>query len=251
MDKMEAVRAPSSRTESIVRADPLQFDSVELFHLCGENKDDSELWSEFLRRFTAKIKTFIRGTLRQYLGGTPSASDSLVFFGAAQETDLLQSTILRFVEKNCAAIKRFSGTTEAELLAYLAVITRSTVRDYLRRLRARKRFPWQRRMAWQDFEAAKVRDSKTTASEQAIERGILARELMEVSLDILRNDAGDNSARDLLVFELYFSHDLSIAQIAECMGIGLSRTGVEKVVNRLKDRVRSAVATASNQMVEL
>jgi RNA polymerase sigma factor (sigma-70 family) len=248
---MEAVMTRPSRTHSTERNDPLQIDSAELLRACAEDKDNSELWSEFLRRFTARIKTFIRGTLRQYMGGAPSASDFLVFFGSAQEADLLQNTILRLVENNCAAIKRFSGTTEEELVAYLAVITRSTVRDYLRRLRARKRFPWQRFIASRDSDLTSACDSSKTASELAIERGVLARELTELSMNIIRNSSGEYYARDLLIFQLYFAHDLSIAQIAECKGIGLSRTGVEKALNRLKDRVRSAVATASNQTVEL
>jgi DNA-directed RNA polymerase specialized sigma24 family protein len=107
---------------------------VELFSRCAADRTDTAVWSEFLRRYVQKIRYFIRGTLRRTFG---TESDPGVFSvrGAVQENDLLQNVIVRLVENDCAAMKRFTGTTEDELLAYLAVIARSVVIDTLRRQR--------------------------------------------------------------------------------------------------------------------
>jgi len=220
-----------------------QLDSVELSSLCAQQRENSDLWSEFLRRFAPKIKTFIRGTLRQCASGTAQNSDSTTSLDLIQEADLFQNTILRLVENNCAALKRFSGTTEAELLAYFAVIARSAVRDYLRRQRARRRFHWiARPSAGSDGRDHPSDFEHMLRFEDTMERQVLAREVEQLSLRTIRNHSGEPH-RDQLIFQLYFFDGLSTAQIAACKGIGLSKAGVEKALNRLKERVRSAATS--------
>src|SRR5262245_37466990 len=102
-------------------------DSADLITRCAEDTCDSIAWREFVRRFQPKIEQFVRGTLRQ-LGALEN-----------QAQDLVQNTILRLVENNCVVLRRFSGSTDDEIHKYLAVISRSVVRDSLRRLRATKR----------------------------------------------------------------------------------------------------------------
>jgi len=230
------------------RTDPEQLDSIRLVSLCANNPHRSDLWTEFLRRFAGKIKTFIRGTLRQYLS-TSFPSDSLLVLDVAQEADLFQNTILRLVENDCAALKRFSGRQESDLLAYLAVVARSSVRSHLRRTRASKRLPFQKLAPAENLERVRASDENPRASEQAVQRAILARELRDLGLRTIDCESGKDSARDRLIFELYFAQDLSTAQIAQCRGIGLSKAGVEKALNRVKDRVRTAAAASSTETV--
>lgn len=223
-------------------ADLWEFDSVELTSLCAEDRDDSALWSEFLRRFTTKIKCFIRGTLRQSFSGDPLPSDFPALSSAIQESDLFQNVIVRLVDNDCAALKRFTGTTEADLLAYFAVIARSTVRDCLRRHRSLKRPRWQRPLGTREMNMLGKHSGNHVSVQQSMERGILFREVSQLGEEAIRNYSGEDSPRDRLLFDLYFFHGLSIAQIAECQGIGLSKTGVEKALKRLKDRIRCATA---------
>ena len=103
-------------------------DPVELFHLCAADCENTDAWTELLRRYTVKLKHFIFGTLRQVLGHSAFRKDSIAS-GGIQENDLLQNSIVRLVKNDCAAMKRFSGTSEEELLDYLAVICRSSVLD--------------------------------------------------------------------------------------------------------------------------
>jgi RNA polymerase sigma factor (sigma-70 family) len=213
-------------------------DSVNLAHLCAANPEDSGLWSEFLRRITPKIKSFIRTTIRQQSGGASPQGDWAPPIDVNQEADLFQNTILRLVQNSCAALKRFSGSTESELIVYLAVITRSAVRDSARRQSAKRRFHWLGRAPSGPDQSKQPCDPEP-AVESVTERDILARELEHLSLQAIKSNSGE-PLRDKLIFQLYYYDGLSTAQIAACKGVGLSKTGVEKILNRLKDRVRSA-----------
>lgn len=202
-------------------------DPVELFLCCASDRGDSESWSEFLRRYAVKIKYFVRGTLRQDLG--PITDPNAAVTGI-QESDLFQNTILRLIDNDCAAMRKFSGTTEDELLAYLAVISRSVVRDALR---------WQKASKRQG--AVDERDGSSFSEGLAGHLGfdrVLVREIRSLTQQAISSSSPQTSSRDRLVFNLHFFHGLSPKQIAECKGIKLTKGGVEKLLNRLLDRVR-------------
>ncbi len=211
-------------------------DALELFACCAQNMDDSALWSELMRRYAPRIKAFIRGTLRQLLPAESSLS-----LGAMHENDLFQSTVVRLVENGCVVMKRFSGSRESELVVYLAVITRSVVRDWVRRYRAQKRPLSESQLL--DARRKVRSDSTSSRGECALERELLVREVRRLSLRAIETRAGEFSRRDKLIFELYFSHGLTPRQIALCEGIGLSKPGVEKALQRLKELVRSVMDT--------
>jgi len=223
-------------------SDLSRISSVTLFSLCARNREDSALWSEFLRRIALKIRQFIRGTMHQCIRGTDSSSWVAVLSEELQESDLFQSTIVRLVENDCAAMKRFSGGSDEELLAYLAVITRSVVRDWLRRQRAKKRLAGQTWIEPLPGYGLKGTTYRIRAEQLSAERNLLAREIMDLSERSLESLEGFASERDRLIFELHFFHDLSLSQIAQCKGINLSKGGVEKVIRRLLERLRTAAA---------
>jgi RNA polymerase sigma factor (sigma-70 family) len=218
-----------------------RFDPVDLFHRCASDRDDSEAWSELLRRYAAKIKYFIRGTLLRDQGSADCGYSTTR--ADVQENDLFQNTILRLVENDCAVMKRFSGSQEQELLAYLAVISRSVVRDTLRSQAAVKRHPGTRL----DVAISRTAASSEPTRRWGSERHVLIGEVMGLTEQTIRSFSGEESSRDRLVFELHFVQGLSFQQISECRGIHLSKAGVEKLVNRLVDRVRSLATTGKSE----
>lgn len=62
--------------------------------------------------------------------------------------------------------------------------------------------------------------------------------------------SGEHVNRNVLIFDLYFFHDLSIRQIAACRGVELSKTEVAKILNRLRRRVRKVINQNLPQVVE-
>jgi RNA polymerase sigma factor (sigma-70 family) len=228
----------SGESASSPRERPSLLHPVLLFRLCASNRENSEAWSEFLYRYSSKLKFFIRGTIRQILGSSGDPNNSIVTV-SMQESDLYQNTILRLVENNCAAMKRFSGKTEDELLAYLAVISRSTVIDALRRSNAIKR-----RTIAKDNEKPMAMPSvgfQKIADNPGFERQILANELISLVHQTIKSRSGQTSARDQLAFELHFIDGLSFSQISRCKGINLSKAGVEKLLGRLISRVQDSL----------
>ena len=213
-------------------------DPVMLFHLCASDSENSDAWVEFLGRYSQKIKYFIRGTIRQFWGSSGYAANTTVAVNM-QESDLFQNTILRLVENNCAAMKRFSGTTEDELLAYLAVISRSTVMDALRRSNAIKRRPITENVD-RHKEGYSVR-SRNSANNAGFEMDILANEIISLVHQTIKSKSASASKRDQLVFELHFFDGLSFSQISRCKGINLSKAGVEKLLKRLIGRVQDSL----------
>jgi len=229
--------------ERVPGNDPIAIETVELVSLCAKDTGNSALWSELLRRITPKIKTFIRGTLRQHAG----VSNAPLLSGGFQESDLFQNTIVRLVQNDCAVMRRFSGITAEEFMAYLAVITRSVVSDFLRRQRALKRPISHAQISLASLSESRTDVSDSSAKHESMERGLLAREVADLSMRLIRDSSGESSARDQLIFQLYFTYGLSTTQIAQCKGVELSKPGVEKVLNRLKDRLRNVAGTGPSE----
>ncbi len=211
-------------------------DPVGLFLRCAGDRCNTEYWSEFLQRYGCKIKQFIRGTLRQDFGSSVDATGSVL---GVHESDLFQNTILRLVDNDCAAMKKFSGTCEGELLAYLAVISRCVVRDTMRWHKASKRQAVVEELGKCD-EGVIRPDSPPGKS--GFDR-VLVLEVLSLARQAIASSCPETSSRDQLVFDLHFTQGLTPRQIAECKGINLSKGGVEKLLSRVVDRVR-ALASA-------
>ena len=216
--------------------DSASLDPVELFHLCAEDREDHDLWSEFLRRYSDRLKQYISNTLRQFTACQITSPQ-------VSQEDLFQNVILRLVENDCAAMRRFSAATEKELLAYLAVICRSTVLDTVKHSSALKRRP----ASFIDSESltTRIMASQGLLEHPGFEREILGRELMSVTRNTIKSISLSN--RDRLVFEMHFFDGLSYGQIAQCEGINLSKAGVEKALKRIVDRVQNLVSPGKSQ----
>ena len=212
-------------------------DWAELISACARDKGNSGLWAEFLARYGLKIKQFVQGALQLSL-----PEDAETVLKELRPPDLFQTTLIRLVEKDCAAMKRFSGETENHWLAYLAVIAKSVVRDALRRQRSLKRTRPSRSATLPDVALQKLMPHAEDYDRPALERGLLAKEVRNLCERAIHNLGHDTSMRDLLIFRLYFDHDLPAGQIARCSGISLTKAGVEMVLNRLRDRIRSVVS---------
>jgi DNA-directed RNA polymerase specialized sigma24 family protein len=159
--------------------------------------------------------------------------------------DLFQSTIVRLIENDCALMKKFRGTTDDEWLAYLAVITRSVVRNSLLRDQRLRRRDLAGARALRFLGSQKPALTESASIGERVERRLLAKEVICFCKSEIRTRAGKHAARDLLIFDLCFIQDLSINEIVRCRSVDLSRKGVQKAINRLLDRVASVVAARS------
>jgi RNA polymerase sigma factor (sigma-70 family) len=157
-----------------------------------------------------------------------------------QENDLFQNAIMRMVANDCIAMKRFSGKDEGELMAYLAVICRSSVLDTMRRTTAVKRTLDRDGQCGVD---PSMLGNSNRGDFRDFDRKVLLREIESLTSDAIESSSGPASSRDRLVFSLHFYHGLSFNQISQCKGINLSKAGVEKLLKRLISRVQTLATT--------
>jgi len=221
------------------RKDPFQMDCAELVAACAMDTDNSAVWGELLSRYGLRMKQFIRKAWNLWLSGPSHSAEEV--FGGEEQSDLFQTTIVRLIENDCAVMKRFFGTTEDEWLAYLAKIACSAVRDAARRQRRSKRFGYRSTLILSSDPLGLYGHDRSGTTHRDLERRILSLEILAVCERMIGNLSGQDYARDSLIFRLYFIHDLSISQIAECKGLTLSKSGVRDVINRLTCRCRGAI----------
>ena len=194
-------------------------DFLDLWTRCSRDTNDTPRWTELLGRIAPKIKLFTRITLRQKL----RKADSSTILGLTQESDFLQMTIIRLVQNDCAAMRRFSGSSEDNLFAYLAVITRSVIRDFIRRQSASRRPLSSAALPESSIDWSENLGPDRMSGASGIERNFLAQEVTELSRRTLENLRGQFSDRDRLIFELYFFDGLSPTQISRCEGFKLTK----------------------------
>jgi len=211
----------------------------ELVSACALDTSNSALWGELLSRYGHKIRQFIRKAWKLWLSGSSPSSEEV--FGGDRQCDLFQAAILRLIENDCAVMKRFSGSKEDEWLAYLAKIACSVVRDSVRRQRRSRRFGWAGTPFTFVYPLEFHGEDRNCVHHPDLERRILVLEVKAICGRMIGKLSGPNTARDKLIFRLYFVHDLSISQISECTGLNLSKSGVRDVISRLTGRVRRMI----------
>jgi len=214
---------------------PQHLGTICLIAACIRDRSDSFLWAEFLRRYGGKIKHFVRGTL--ILRSAEVGRYCKILPRAIEDGDLFQNVVLRLVEDDCAVMRAFAGTTDREWLAYLAVTTRSVVCDLLRSQGG------PRRSDTANLFAKSCWRTQVNKRDQhiVIEKNILADEVRTICERTIRTQASEHADRNVLIFDLYFFHGLSIRQIAACRGVQLSKTGVAKILHCLRRRVRNVI----------
>ncbi|HXV64020.1 MAG TPA: sigma-70 family RNA polymerase sigma factor, partial [Vicinamibacteria bacterium] len=163
--------------------------------------------------------------------------------GSIEETseDLTQAVFVKLLESRRRALSRFRGNTEHSIYTYLAAIGVNLVRDHFRKLRTLKTpkasVSLSNLVATEDrgerlsYEQALVRDG------EGPERLVAAREFrrsIEGAIEETSRQSG-TSARDRLVFRLFFLEGLTISEIAGIRTVRLSASGVEKCVRRIRE----------------
>lgn len=195
----------------------------QLVEACLAEGNESA-WAEFLRRFQPLIASVVLKSLRQRHRTTSTA---LV-------DDLVQDTYLKICANNFSALRGFQFRHENSLPAYLKVTALNVVQDHFRSSFAGKRGGVQQA---QDLDAlpesAGAFDTRASVHQEI--------SIQEIERCLLREDLGPNSARDRIVFLLYYRQGLTAAAIAELPAIGLSLKGVESTLLRLTLHLRSAL----------
>ena len=193
----------------------------ELMRECAKDLRNADLWGEFHKRFRRKINLYLLRAFRA-LGGKSDEFDRYA-------EDWAQEVFTKLVQNEGRVISSFRGSTELSVYAFLGSIALSVVADQLRFQRAlRRRAQVIALDQLQDF-GLPHRDSESQFS------ALL--DLIDVERVLREDQESKNPERDFLIFKLHFVEGLSVREIASIRELNLTTSGLEKVLNRVRNRL--------------
>jgi RNA polymerase sigma factor (sigma-70 family) len=205
------------------------------------------LWTEFVARFEGRLQLVVYRSFQTEMKRSPGLDVGAPFEAAE---DLTQEVFLKLLEGERRALSRFRGRSEHSIYTYLNAIAVNLVRDHFKRLRALKT---PRAAASLSNVVSPEEGGGGLSYEQAIvaegpgpERFVASSELRERIRATLAaiSSRETTSERDQLVFQLYFIEGLTVGEIARDAAIGLSESGVEKCIRRIREALRESLSHA-------
>lgn len=193
----------------------------ELLRRCAADLKDAEVWDEFYSRYRPIIMACLLRAFRMF-GRRPEE------FSRYAE-DWTQELFTKLVQDNGATLRSFHGSTDVSIYAFLASIAVSIVADHLRYGQALRRKGIV--VGLDDVEEFDVVDGAANARISAL------LELIDVERALKEDAESKHPERDLLIFKLHFVDGHSASEIASIPAFNLTTSGLEKVLNRLRDRL--------------
>jgi len=198
-----------------------QIASTDLFRSCsGANCERA--WSEFVERFHPRLVSTVRRTLLRFDGVRTSQE---------RVEDLVQEIYCRLLGGGRRRLRRFRGSSEAQLMTYLQRVAASVVVDARRRALADKR--------WGGYRVA-LEDGKKAPSLAGVdgngpEERLLARERRRTFLVLCRHALGRRaSPATVQIARLALLEGWTSREIAAGLGGEMGIAGVDSVIYRLR-----------------
>lgn len=193
-------------------------------------KPDDPLWREFVSRFGSRIRLVV---LRSF--ETEQVRSPTLDAGSARDAveDLTQEVFVRLLEGGRRALSRFRGQSDHSIYTYLSAIGVNMVRDHFKKLRGTTSLS----NVIQNEQSESTLDYGQSLISDAPgpDRFVASHELREAITSVLAETSRDGTtARDRLVFRLFFIEGLTVDEIARSRAIGLSQSGVEKCIRRMR-----------------
>ena len=201
-----------------------ELSSDDLVQRCAGSRD-SAAWAEFIRRFQPVIASAVLRTARSW--HEPSRD---------QLDDLIQETFLKLCENESRMLRSFRSRHKDSIYGYLKVVAANVVRDHFKSVMATKRGAAQTDTIEKDLPANSSGAQFDGAAE--VLRGL---ELDYIDRIVIKVTAGKDQQRNRAIFWLRYRLGLTASEIGSIPGIGLSTEGVESVLLRLLNMIRSHV----------
>ncbi|MFN7992056.1 MAG: sigma-70 family RNA polymerase sigma factor [Bryobacteraceae bacterium] len=179
----------------------------ELIALCAD-AGDAGTWEEFLRRFHPLILASVRRVAMRYMCGDLESCN-----------DLAQEVYLKLSADRARLLREFEPRHPGAAFGFVRVVAANVAHDHFKRKGVRHPV--------EELSVEPVAKDDT-------EWRVLNRQVEET----LRLHATE---REIRIFWLYFRYGLSAIEISRLAGISLTVKGVESLLLRLAQRVRSAL----------
>jgi RNA polymerase sigma-70 factor (ECF subfamily) len=172
---------------------------------------DEETWTDFIRGSQPVIASVVIKTARRWTRPSSGLID-----------DLIQETYLKLCLNDFRALRLFGFRHENALFGFLKVVASNVVRDHFRETYTQKRGCGMLGCQLDCAPSSALLNGTFEAVERAILLGTVDR--------CLENS---KSARDRLIFWLYYRDGLTAKAISALPSIRLSVKGVESTISRL------------------
>lgn len=208
----------------------------ELVHKCTQKSTDWEnIWREFQNRFGGIILWYIYKEFKKLPRGK-------FFSNEFHETvkDLKQDVYIKLLKNNARALKNFHGEKEGSFLAYLHVISRNTVINYVNTSAYRKVTTLTQMTTsggQKEFESLPLQAVSTETVDE-IEKSFFRNFII---VKIRECYQSRHLERDLFLFKLFYFRGLTARDIADNYNVNLTASGIETTVNRIIQRLKETI----------
>jgi RNA polymerase sigma factor (sigma-70 family) len=227
--------------------DPKRLPNRDLIQKLVQAAPDDPLWKEFVTRFRPRVRLTVLRSFQTEAARNPNVDPGAPFDVV---DDLTQEVFVRLLEGERRALSRFQGRTDLSAHTYLGVIAVNLVRDHFKTLRAHRAPKSTESLpVLPDATGDDASYAQTILGGTGPERYVASTELrdkMRSIVDRLSPD-GRTSARDRLVFQLYFIEGLTVGEIAADRSVQLSASGVEKCLRRMRDALKKRFSSSGGR----
>jgi len=215
--------------------------AAQLIARCSVRPVDEEAWQEFVRRYHTTIRSAV---LKTYRGKSREETDRREQFPDDVAEDLVQAVYCRLIDNRSQALLRFKGRHDNSIYQYLMMISVNVVRDHFREMKALKR----PKITYSLDEILAADGVALYAERTRIETVADGRSDPLYTIDeiesALRKAVGwRNRDRDVLIFKLYYLEGLTLEEIINLLGLGITAVGVNSILNRITRRMRMLLAS--------
>ena len=206
---------------------PGEMSAPDLVRKCGQKLTDPALWRQFQERFQGLVFMYVMRSL--YIRRISDDVTGIV-------PDLVQEVYVRLVQNDGRVLRSFKGATEFSVRAFLARVSASVVQDHQRQITTDKRSAQVVPIDYaKDAELSRKKWADAPESEASRLNSILA------WIDVERVVAGDsdrkNARRNALIFQLHYINGFESGEIAHFPGFGLTKSGIQAILARLRKRI--------------
>lgn len=205
---------------------------TELIAKCTQKSAGwQNFWREFQNRFGKKILFYIYGEFHKISGEKISTEFHEII------KDLRQDVYIKLLKNDSQALKNFNGKNETSFLAYLHVIAKNLVVNYVNTNRYQKSVSMSKIKHRSDPKGSETFPFQPVSMDTVdeLEKLIFKNFILKKIKACFHSK---NFERDILFFKLFYFKGFTTREIAKNTNFKLSASGIETIVNRIVQRLR-------------
>lgn len=206
---------------------------LDLIKRCTRKSPNwNQVWEEFEERFGKKILMYLYYEFKKYSKGYYETEyDEII-------KDLRQDVYIKLLKTDGQALKNFRGKTQNSFLAYLHVISRNVVLNFIKNSYERSVTKFVRLGEMHSNTERKQIESISHETVDTMDKQFMREFIVSRLKGGYRSR---NFQRDLLVFKLFYFEGHSAKEIISGCDINLSISGIETVVSRMKNYLEKSI----------